>query len=161
MSKLANYVRFDYDNPDFQVKIGEKESRLGIHDIKVFATFSKPEHIEKFLVFGSEVMIDIAPYMKAYDMLMRNYLAQEFNVHPIDIKDKWTNQCWNCTNTQTNLLSCSFCKIAKYCSRECQKEDFDVHKMLHKTKRDLVGKESQLEYFQEYCRNLVLGRIAH
>jgi hypothetical protein len=159
--KLSNYVRFDHDNTDFQVKIGEKESRIGIHDVKKFATFCKPEHNEKYLVFGSVVTIDVAPSMKGYDMLMRKYLAEEFNVYPTDLQDKWSKRCWNnnCSLTTNDLKSCSVCKVGKYCSQDCQKDDFDVHKMMHKTIREIRCIPSQLPTFQDYCKEIAVVQI--
>jgi hypothetical protein len=37
-----------------------------------------------------------------------------------------TDECWNCgkSNQITTLQQCSRCKVAKYCGKQCQKEDW-------------------------------------
>lgn len=37
-------------------------------------------------------------------------------------------RCRECGNASGTLLRCSKCKLAKYCSRECQKKDWPLHK---------------------------------
>ena len=53
--------------------------------------------------------------------------------------------CWSCCKPESEstsasdsdtgtkeLKSCTQCKLAKYCDKECQKCDWKVHKLLHK-----------------------------
>lgn len=37
-------------------------------------------------------------------------------------------QCWSCKETKEVVFACSNCKIAKYCSKACQKKDWNMHK---------------------------------
>lgn len=36
--------------------------------------------------------------------------------------------CYNCKKEEKNMSTCSKCKIILYCSRECQKQDWERHK---------------------------------
>ncbi|XP_059161827.1 uncharacterized protein LOC131944942 [Physella acuta] len=38
--------------------------------------------------------------------------------------------CFYCQKESTNLLTCSQCKKAKYCNRDCQKRHFKAHKII-------------------------------
>ncbi|KAF9207771.1 hypothetical protein BGZ49_010593 [Haplosporangium sp. Z 27] len=37
-------------------------------------------------------------------------------------------KCYRCSKEQTDLKRCSKCRVATYCSRECQKEGWKAHK---------------------------------
>lgn len=48
--------------------------------------------------------------------------------------------CFRCDRRKVSLLRCSGCKVAEYCSKECQKEDWKDGK--HKNMCPLMGKSS-------------------
>ena len=62
--------------------------------------------------------------------------------------------CFNCKldivqliTLKRNLSNCSVCKIAQYCGRDCQKQDFKNHKFLctsYKRERDLGAKAKNI-----------------
>jgi hypothetical protein len=47
--------------------------------------------------------------------------------------------CFNCKKYQKGTYYCSGCFMAKYCSRECQTQDWTTHKRSCKTIKRLVG----------------------
>ena len=51
-----------------------------------------------------------------------------------DLLFKWSKKCWSCYNIKekSKLKSCVKCKLAKYCEKECQKTDWETHKLSHK-----------------------------
>ena len=70
-----------------------------------------------------------------YDKLMRLYISEEFGVEIPSIVEEMARVCWNCGESfsQAQLKSCKGCKIAKYCSRDCQVTDWrNGHKIMHK-----------------------------
>lgn len=46
--------------------------------------------------------------------------------------DKGLSACHYCQKGLENLKACGACKKTRYCSRECQKSDFKVHKKVCK-----------------------------
>ena len=90
--------------------------------------------MEKYLVFALEC-IGLNPSVKMYDLLMRKYIKEVFNVEICDLAQKWAQKCWSCSKTDIkveDLKTCTGCKMAKYCGKECQKNDWKAHKLLHK-----------------------------
>ena len=136
-AKKANYyVKDDPITTKLKLYLGLEEAiETTKHNLKVFRTFvtldKNGDLVEKYLVFALEV-IGLNPSVKMYDLLMRNYLKnQGFEIE--DLVQKWRMRCWSCSeNLQENLKTCTECKMAKYCGRECQKSDWKNHKLLHK-----------------------------
>ncbi|EFR01962.1 hypothetical protein MGYG_04963 [Nannizzia gypsea CBS 118893] len=54
-------------------------------------------------------------------------------LEPLDLKKRLCSNCGKKPGSGTKLLRCSGCKIAEYCSKECQREDWKVtHKSVCK-----------------------------
>ncbi|KAI0779205.1 hypothetical protein BC629DRAFT_1594572 [Irpex lacteus] len=64
---------------------------------------------------------------------------------------QWYRQCQKCWKRKADgvkLMVCSKCKIASYCSAECQKADWSFHKQACKAnqrRRELMAREDLLE----------------
>ena len=45
-------------------------------------------------------------------------------------------QCWECQKPESQvagrLRTCTKCKVARYCNKKCQEDDWRVHKLIHK-----------------------------
>jgi len=68
-----------------------------------------------------------------YDKLMRSYLKKEFNIEVEPVQSEMSRCCWNCGQEKDNLKTCSGCKLAKYCDKNCISEDWEtMHKLMHK-----------------------------
>ena len=146
-AKKANYyVKTDPLTTKLNLYVGSKETiDTTRHNLKVFRTYvtdddTKGDMVEKYLVFALEC-IGLNPSVKMYDLLMRKYLKGEFGVEVQDLVVKWAKKCWFCPSIQDvaaaapkveDLKTCTECKMAKYCGKECQKADWKAHKLLHK-----------------------------
>lgn len=47
------------------------------------------------------------------------------------------NHCWKCKMSGTDLMACGRCKVATYCSKECQKENYPLHKKFCKVVKSM------------------------
>ena len=52
-------------------------------------------------------------------------------------------KCANCAKEGAKMLTCSVCKKTAYCSRECQKEDWQFHKRTCKKPEDKTKKDGK------------------
>ena len=66
-----------------------------------------------------------------YDIEMRRYIKRKYGVEIESVVKKWSRLCWNCFEQKADLKKCSKCRIAQYCNKECQAQDWTVHKKLH------------------------------
>ena len=66
-----------------------------------------------------------------YDIEMRKYIKEKYGVEIPTLTEKWSKLCWNCFEAKAELKKCSVCTIAQYCSKECQKKDWKIHKEIH------------------------------
>ena len=48
--------------------------------------------------------------------------------HIVKIEEMEDGRCWGCREMREELLKCSICKKAVYCSRACQKQHWRIHK---------------------------------
>ena len=74
-----------------------------------------------------------------YDLNMRHYIKTKYGVVIPSLAEKWHRLCWHCFNPGDNLKCCSKCKIAQYCTKNCQKLDWEVHKEVH-------GVQAQIDF---------------
>lgn len=137
-AKKANYyLKTDPITTDLKLYLGSEEAvETTRHNLKVFRTYVSNDTtgnlVEKYLVFALEC-IGLNPSVKMYDLLMRKYLKEAFNFDIKDLVIKWQSKCWTCfTETCPDLKTCTECKMAKYCGKDCQKSDWKAHKLLHK-----------------------------
>jgi len=69
-----------------------------------------------------------------YDKLMRHWIKTELGVEIPCVTELMDQVCWCCgkNNGNEGLKKCTKCNIAKYCNRECQKNDWRAgHKLMH------------------------------
>ena len=72
-----------------------------------------------------------------YDKLMRHFLKMELGVDVPPVTEVIANVCWGCGEEKENLKTCNDCKAAKYCTKECQLEDWKTgcHGLDHKERK--------------------------
>ena len=95
------------------------------------------EKMEQKLAY--ETTCAFRPRLVVYDLMMRNYIKSKYGVEISSLADKWHRLCWHCFNPGDNLKCCSKCKIAQYCTKNCQKLDWKVHKEVH-------GVQAQIDF---------------
>ena len=98
---------------------------------RAFQTFSRPENIKKFVTFALAKRPG-GPGARMYDLLMRKFFQDEFGKEVQDLVSKWSVRCWSCSLEGPDLKQCVECKVAQYCSKECQRTDWkNCHKIQH------------------------------
>ena len=97
------------------------------------------EKMEQKLAY--ETTCAFRPRLVIYDLMMRNYIKNKYNVEIPSLAEKWRRLCWNCFNPDDNLQCCSICKIAQYCTKNCQKLDWKIHKELHSMQAEIERSE--------------------
>lgn len=101
---------------------------------QIWQHYSTNDNVEKNVVMD---MHQIPGGALPYQELMRDYMKKTFRVQPEDLRMKWKKLCWNCFKTEEGeLKTCSVCKVAKYCNKDCQAKDWRYHKLLHPTMVD-------------------------
>ena len=62
---------------------------------------------------------------KAIKLGIYNEVMERITEYQAEIADKMCNTCFS---INIKLYSCGNCKSVKYCSKECQKKDWELHK---------------------------------
>ena len=107
----------------------------GIDDDKIGLVCGRDEKMEQKLAF--EKSCNFNERRIIYDIKMREFIKEKYGVKIESLANKWSRMCWNCCLPKEGLLRCSKCDIAKYCGKNCQREDWKVHKELHGLERYL------------------------
>ena len=124
---LINYIDEDpahprfASNPRFIFGVGAKRERL---------LFTPDEEMEKHTAFYTHLY---QPFNVAtYDVIkMRKYIKEKYGVDIESLVKKWSKLCWNCFKPFEDLKKCAKCKLAVYCGKKCQIEDWKIHKICH------------------------------
>jgi hypothetical protein len=62
-----------------------------------------------------------------YFKMMTEYMLQKYKANVEQVSETVVTNCWCCNRSDIPLMTCGNCKIAKYCNRECQKNDRKIH----------------------------------
>ena len=125
----TNLSVFDGDAPRFKLE--------GVDRKKLRLVCTPDEKMEQKLAY--ETTCCFKPRALIYDLNMRHYIKTKSGVVIPSLAEKWHCLCWNCFNPGDKLQRCAKCKIAIYCSQNCQREDWKSHKELH-------GMQTQIEF---------------
>ena len=106
--------------------VGMKNERL---------VYGSDEKMEQFIAHGT-LCHPCTAYL--YDAKMRKFIKEKYGVEIESLPLKWSKLCWNCSAPKENLKRCAVCKITNYCSKDCQVQDWKVHKLLHKAHEDFL-----------------------
>ena len=69
-------------------------------------------------------------------------MVSKLNYEVPDLSKKWSFKCWSCyaaKDKQKEFKTCAKCKIARYCDKQCQEDDWTTHKLLHKELKYVNG----------------------
>eukprot|EP00088_Acartia_fossae_P031341 TRINITY_DN3224_c0_g1_i5.p1 TRINITY_DN3224_c0_g1~~TRINITY_DN3224_c0_g1_i5.p1 ORF type:complete len:338 (-),score=65.48 TRINITY_DN3224_c0_g1_i5:191-1204(-) len=135
--KVNSYLKENPLETKMRLFLGQEEDEeskeVYRHNIKVLQTYSFKGHILKYLAI-SLLNPELNPGLKLYSILMLEYLKNNFSISPPKVEDKMSKECWSCKKEYTEsdqLRTCTGCKVAKYCDRDCQRQEWKVHKLLH------------------------------
>ena len=94
--------------------------------------YGKDEKAEQISVYleAMPFLIEKLAGSTMYDTEMRKFIKQKYGVEIESLAKKWSKLCWNCFAAVENLKKCSKCRIARYCGKDCQAQDWKkVHKI--------------------------------
>ena len=87
------------------------------------------EKMEQKLVF--ETCGQFCPRLNLYDINMRKFIALKYGLQIPSLTQKWSKLCWHCFASKEELKKCTKCLVAQYCGKDCQRNDWKIHKVLH------------------------------
>ena len=103
------------------------------------------EKMEQKLAY--EITCGFKPRWVIYDLKMRKYIKVKYGIEIPSLAQKWHRLCWTCFTPGDQLKCCAECKIALYCSKSCQRQDWKVHKELHGMQTEIEREESSNLHF--------------
>ena len=106
--------------------------------IKLFKVYATEAQVEKYLVTMLG-MVRVRPTVRMYDVIMRQYIRCKLKLTLTDLEAKWRERCWHCETTKADLKVCPNCQQARYCSTECQANDWNNHKLLHREVKEFTA----------------------
>jgi len=125
---LINFIDEDPAHPIFTKNphlislVGRENERL---------LFTPDEEMEKHTAFYTHLH-DPGPFnLATYDVKMRKYIKEKYGVEIESLVKKWSKLCWNCFKPFEDLKKCAKCRLATYCGKKCQTEDWKTHKIRH------------------------------
>ena len=132
-------LQLDVDRGLTKMAIDVGMDSVKIEDIgreKLRLVCGPDEKMEQKLAY--ETTCAFRPRLVVYDLMMRNYIKNKYGVEIPSLAEKWHRLCWHCFNPgDDDLKCCSICKIAQYCSKNCQKLDWKIHKELHNMQTEI------------------------
>ena len=113
-----------YDkNPEFRSVVGRQNERI---------LYSPDEMMERHIVLYNTLHVQGPFKNHMYDVVMRKYIKEKYGVEIESLIQKWRKLCWECGKPSENLMKCSKCKLALYCTKFCQIKDWKrAHKLHH------------------------------
>ena len=128
LAQILDSKCYDVDPADPENNADPKSSGIGLKNERL--VFGKEEKMEQM-----EVWISARFWfsnLTVFDTHMRKFIKEKYGVAIDSLANKWVKLCWNCYAATEELKKCSQCKIARYCGKNCQVQDWKVHKILHK-----------------------------
>ena len=126
---LLNFKYYDEDPGTSKFPIKETEpSPVGLKNERL--VFGPDEKMEQNIAMG---ILHAPTTLELCDVKMRKFIREKYGVEIESLPLKWSKLCWNCfaKPEEDELWKCARCRVAKYCSKDCQAQDWKVHKLLH------------------------------
>ena len=130
-SRQWSHEQSCYANEMFQGSYADKPAALcNCGAGKVSPTFTANKHWAKFAPFVTRFSLSPifpVPYVNPIGALLGGYFPDQDSSSADEISDV-SRQCLLCKSTPDKLKKCGKCGLARYCSRECQRKDWNRHK---------------------------------
>jgi len=156
--QVQSYVTEDPLHTDRKLFLGledqEDARQIVTHNLKMLHTFSQPQHNHKYLAVSLQ-HAELNPGVKLYHLLMCQWMRATWGVVVPDIEEGVTRLCWTCGKEGgegEQLKTCTECRVARYCHRQCQRKEWPLHKLLHKeleTTREILDRNAREEEEEE------------
>jgi len=120
------------------------------HNLKMLQTFSQPQHTFKYLAVSMH-WAELNPGVRLYHLIMAQWIRANWGKTCPNIEAEASRACWACrqeTSEGLELKTCTECKVARYCNRDCQRREWRVHKLLHRelgTTKELLARNAREE----------------
>ena len=109
------------------------EHCAGVGKANVRLVLGQDEKMEQKIAFDCHIVDKFDLIL--YDIEMRRYIKRKYGVEIESLVKKWSRLCWECFEQKADLKKCSKCRIAQYCNKDCQVQDWNIHKKLHDFER--------------------------
>ena len=127
-----------YNDLDHNAGVGKANLRL---------VCGQDEKMEQHISFSCHIDFSLSFCLDLYDIEMRKYIKRKYGVEIESLTKKWSRLCWKCFEAKSGLKKCSKCLVAQYCNKECQVQDWTVHKKLHDMESEIKRYVEHLERF--------------
>ena len=173
IEKTVKELRHAFD-PMFDVKVGAYPQRMiyAICSHELYGGKANRKFIKKFVETCQDKGINLAvgnKFQKRYEIFQEvsdqvpEGIDQSFiyncrftdptKEEPYNVRLLYASQCGNRSDLKCNylpssegeLMICSKCHVVRYCSRECQKRDWKVHKKICKDLAVLLKDKEKLQ----------------
>jgi len=79
---------------------------------------------------------DINAGVVMYDIIMRKFIKDKFDVEIAPPVEEMETKCWGCGEVKDKLSLCSGCQFARYCGKDCITKDWaEMHKLMHRVNK--------------------------
>merc|ERR1712226_1232163 len=79
---------------------------------------------------------DINAGVVMYDIIMRKFIKDNFEVEVVSPVVEMETRCWGCGEEKDKLSLCSGCQFARYCGKDCITQDWaEFHKLMHRANK--------------------------
>ena len=135
--KLNAYCKEDPLSTSLRLYLGmdeDPESQEVLrHNLRIMKAYSQSQNIRKYLAVCLK-HAELNPGVKMYHILMQEWMKSSLGVNTESLEEKMSQICWACGRNEemSAFKTCTECKVAKYCNKDCQREEWKVHKLLHK-----------------------------
>ena len=135
---------YDSDPASPELNVNPKSSLVGLMNERL--VYGPDEKAEQIFVFHSatelndQAMAGLSDSMglALYDIKMRQFIKEKYGVEIENLAKKWSKLCWSCFVPSQDLKKCSKCRISRYCGKNCQVQDWKVHKIIHERQRVII-----------------------